>query len=105
MSLVVVALAILANTPLLDAQRIAVASQLQRLADGRIDAEDFDLAWLRHDSGRRGYEATLAPRDHAAWAGNAERRGELERAIARPTRWGAPRTDQAARAVAAMSRA
>ena len=99
MSLVVVALAILANTPLLDAQRIAVASQLQRLADGRIDAEDFDLAWLRHDSGRRGYEATLALRDHAAWAGNAERLGELERVIARTNRWGAPRNDDAARSV------
>lgn len=88
MSLVVVALALLANTPVLDPHRIAVGSQLQRLADGRTGIDDFDLAWLRHDSGRRGYQATLALREAPAWAGDAERLAELERVIARTGRWG-----------------
>ena len=97
MSLVVVALALLANTPLLDPQRIAVASQLQRLDDGRTAPDDFDLAWLRHDSGRRGYEATLALRTHPAWAGDTDRLAELERVIARTNRWGGPPTADAER--------
>ena len=88
LSLAVVAVAVLANTPVLDPHRIAVGSQLQRLADGRTDIDDFDLAWLRYDSGRRGYEATLALRDAPAWAGDAERLAELERVIARTSRWG-----------------
>ena len=93
MSLVVVALAVLANTPLLDPHRIAVASQLQRLADGRTAPDDFDLHWLRYDSGRRGWKATLALRDDPAWAGDRERAAELERLIARTNRWGAWRED------------
>src|SRR5690606_1106994 len=59
MSLVVVALAVLANTPVLDPHRFAVASQMQRLADGRTAPDDFDLDWLRFEGGRRGWEATL----------------------------------------------
>lgn len=90
MSLVVVALAVLANTPVLDPHRIAVASQLQRLADGRTSPGDFDLEWLRHDSGRAGWDATLALREHPAWAGDRERLAELERVIARESRWGDP---------------
>lgn len=88
MSVVVVALAVIANTPLLDPQRISVSSQLQRLADGRTAPDDFDLAWLRHDAGRRGYEAALALRGHPAWADDPERLAGLERVIARTSRWG-----------------
>lgn len=88
MSLVVVALAVLANTPLLDPHRIAVSSQLQRLADGRTAPDDFDLDWLRFESGRRGWDATLALRGHPAWADDPARLAELERVIARQSRWG-----------------
>lgn len=103
MSLVVVALAVLANTPLLDPHRIAVGSQLQRLADGRTAIDDFDLEWLRHDSGRRGYRATLALRADPDWAGDPERLAGLERVIARTSRWGErnERT-QAARSAGAL---
>lgn len=87
MSLVVVALAVLANTPLLDPHRIGVSSQLQRLADGRTAPDDFDLEWLRYDSGRRGWDATQALRAHPAWAGDPERLAELERLLARQNRW------------------
>lgn len=94
MSLVVVALAILANTPLLDPHRIAVTSQLERLAAGRTAPDDFDTDWLRFDSGRRGWQATLALASHPAWAGDEERRAELDRIIARQSRWGGPPVDK-----------
>lgn len=90
MSLVVVALAVLANTPVLDPHRIAVASQMQRLADGRTAPDDFDLDWLRFEGGRLGWEATLSLRAHPAWAQDEARLGELERLIARQHRWAAP---------------
>src|SRR5690606_4655940 len=61
--------------------------------------DDFDLAWLRHDSGRRGYEATLALRAHPAWTGDAERLAELERVIARTSRWGTGWDDSTERPV------
>ncbi|MGV8940692.1 MAG: DUF4153 domain-containing protein [Lysobacter sp.] len=51
-------LVLLANSPVLDPQRIAAASQAQRLLDGRISADDFDVQFLRYLSGRAGY-ATL----------------------------------------------
>lgn len=105
MSLVVIGLALLVNTPLLDAQRIAVSSQLERLADGRTAADDFDLAWLRHDTGRRGHRAALALRDDPAWSGDAERLAELDRVLARQNRWGTWRDPDApvpARSVAAL---
>lgn len=97
MSLLVAVLAVAANTPLLDPHRIAVASQLARLDDGRTAADDFDLGWLRHDSGRRGHAATLALRDHPSWSGDAERLAELERVIARTRRWGGPTPEAPAR--------
>ena len=100
MSLAVVALAVLANTPLLDPHRISVSSQLQRLADGRTAPDDFDLEWLRFDSGRRGWEATLALRAHPAWATDPERLAELERLLARQNRWGDWRADAPADAPA-----
>src|SRR5690606_34912348 len=68
MSLLVVALAVLANTLVLDPHRIGVSSQLQGLADGRTAPDDFDLDWLRFESGRRGWEATLALRENPTWA-------------------------------------
>src|SRR5690606_28427004 len=63
-------------------------SQLQRLADGRVAPDDFDLPWLRYDAGRRGWNAAVALRGHPAWAGDAERLGALERLLAREHRWG-----------------
>src|SRR5690606_12590707 len=42
MSLVAIAVVVLANTPLLDPHRIAVSSQLARLADGRTAPDDVD---------------------------------------------------------------
>jgi hypothetical protein len=54
----VVPLVILAlGSPLLDPARIAVASQVGRLASGRIKADQFDFAFLRFDAVRFGRAA------------------------------------------------
>ena len=67
-SFVVIAFAIVANSPLIDPHRITVASQVARFADGRTAADDFDLRLLRFDTGRRGYHALQALRDDPALA-------------------------------------
>lgn len=94
MSLVAIAVVVLANTPLLDPHRIAVSSQLARLADGRTAPDDVDLAWLRHYAGRRGYEATLELRTHPAWTEDEDRKATLQRVIAQPAPWGMPVTPE-----------
>lgn len=53
------ALAVLVNSPLLDARRIAASSQVARLLDGRQTAERFDYRYLRFKLGRPG-EAALS---------------------------------------------
>lgn len=59
-ALVTVALVWLTSSPLLDASRISVNSQLSRLSNGQTTPEEFDLNFLRNKSGRVGYEALLA---------------------------------------------
>ncbi|MEY4428908.1 MAG: hypothetical protein RLZZ182_1597, partial [Pseudomonadota bacterium] len=44
-------------SPLLDPARIAVADQMARLRDGRIEAARLDYRYLRFDTGRHGLEA------------------------------------------------
>ncbi|MFK3651195.1 DUF4153 domain-containing protein [Lysobacter enzymogenes] len=56
-SLVLLALAVAANSWLLDPHRLGAGSQLAQLRSGKIGAEKFDLAYLRFDAGRRGYQA------------------------------------------------
>ncbi|MGO1540260.1 MAG: DUF4153 domain-containing protein [Luteimonas sp.] len=87
LSWAVVAVALLANTPLLDPHRIAVASQLDRLDDGRTSAAEVDLAYLRFESGRRGYRAARSLREHPAFTASQADMETLEEVLARPGRW------------------
>lgn len=57
MGLVLLALMLLVNSPLLDFRKISVASQLQRLDSGRVKLEDFDLSYFRFHLARPGYLA------------------------------------------------
>ncbi len=59
MAVVVIALAVLWLTPVLNPERIAASSQVARYEEGALDAETVDLWSLRHDWGRAG-EAALA---------------------------------------------
>ncbi|MCC8537434.1 DUF4153 domain-containing protein [Xanthomonas axonopodis pv. poinsettiicola] len=88
LSWVVIGLAILINSPLLDPYRITVHSQIQRLATGTPESEKANLEFLRFDNGRRGYLAVQSLRQSPAFAGDAARRQRLERLLARTTRWG-----------------
>ncbi len=56
MSLAVAALALLTHTPLLDPLAWSARDQYARLAEGRVDALQFDFAALRFKLGREGYE-------------------------------------------------
>jgi hypothetical protein len=57
MSWLVIALLLLASTPLLDPHRIAVSSQMARWHDGRTAVADLDLEYLRFRAGRSGWQA------------------------------------------------
>jgi len=59
MAAVVIAVMILANSPVLDPKRIAVHSQIQRLLSGRVSAEAFDYRYLRFDSGKPGLDGLI----------------------------------------------
>lgn len=53
-ALLVVALGLLTHTPLLDPIAWSARSQFARLAEGRVEARDFDYGYLRFKLGREG---------------------------------------------------
>ncbi|MBC3767417.1 DUF4153 domain-containing protein [Neptunicella marina] len=57
LGLVVLGLALLVNSPLLDFRKITVASQLARLSSHQIQIEDFDFAYFTRQLGKPGAEA------------------------------------------------
>ncbi|MBU0912900.1 MAG: DUF4153 domain-containing protein [Gammaproteobacteria bacterium] len=57
MGLVLLAVMMLVNSPLIDFRKITVQSQLARLEDGRTLLADFDLHYFRHDLAKPGYDA------------------------------------------------
>ncbi|HEX9628304.1 MAG TPA: DUF4153 domain-containing protein [Acidiferrobacterales bacterium] len=84
---VTVALAVLVNSPLLDARRISVASQIDRLLAGKLTAEKFDYDYLRFELGRAGnaaLEGLKALTDHPQ---AAEIRTAATRVLSRTNRW------------------
>lgn len=100
-SLIALALAVAANSLLLDPHRLSVGDQLARLRDGRATVVDFDLKHLRFYSGRRGYQALLALRREPKFAAPAAR-DALAEAIATESPWYSPadRREQAPRTAA-----
>ena len=57
MGLVLLAVMMLVNSPLIDFRKITVQSQLARLEDGKTLLADFDLHYFRHDLAKPGYDA------------------------------------------------
>ena len=108
-SLAAITIAVLANSPVLDPHRIAIASQLQRLHDGRIAIDTFDFEHLRFDSGRRGYRAALALRGDPMIANSPQRLADLDRRLdrrlKRQQRFGRSRNEQELRRTAVKSTA
>lgn len=72
MALVVLALVIAGNSPLLDPHRLAADSQVERLrALPGSEVEERDLAWLRFQTGRYGRDALRALLEDARRTGEA----------------------------------
>src|SRR5690606_15983013 len=82
-----VVLVLRANAPVLDPQRIAARSQVERLLDGKTDPADFDVDYLRFQSGRAGYQALAGIVDEPRIQDDAELAGRIERALARQQHW------------------
>lgn len=57
MGLVVMALTLLVNSPLLDFRKLSVHSQIARYESGEIGKDDFDFHYFRHQLGKPGYLA------------------------------------------------
>lgn len=87
---VMIVLAILVNSPVLDARRITVASQIDRLLSGRISAEEFDYDYLRFDLGRPGIVALQALRDNDDHPEVATLRERAKLVLAKSHRWAEP---------------
>ncbi len=87
LSWVVIALAVLVNSPLLDPYRITVNSQLERVADAASDIADQNVEFLRFDNGRRDYQAVQSLHDTPAFTGSPTRKQKLEQRLARSNRW------------------
>jgi len=87
-SLVLLALAVAANSWLLDPHRLGTASQLAQLRSGKTAAERFDLSYLRFDAGRRGYQALQGLSSDPRFAASAPAaRANLQRAIKATGSW------------------
>lgn len=63
MSLVIIAILLLLNSPLGDLRKLTVSAQLERLDDGRITPEDFDVGYVRRHLARPGFQALQALKD------------------------------------------
>ena len=57
MGLVVLAIMLLANSPVLDFRKISLSSQLGRVESGEIELQDFDFWYARQNLARPGYLA------------------------------------------------
>ena len=81
MGLIVLAIMVLANSPLLDFRKISLASQLERVETGEIELADFDFWYAKTHLARPGYLAMEAMKTDI---GDSD--PELVAAIANPTR-------------------
>lgn len=57
MGLVVLVAMLMVNSPLLDFRKITVASQVQRLDNGKLSVDEFDVYYFRRNLGRAGHLA------------------------------------------------
>jgi len=75
------ALALLANSPLLDLRKISLKSQLSRLESGEQDIENFDFLYIHRNLAKPGHLALESMK--AAWAEAAPEKVDLmERKLA-----------------------
>ena len=93
MGLIVMALMVLVNSPIVNLQSISVKSQIARVEDGKITPDELDLYYFRSSLGRQGY---------LALQNFSERWGEeypvvatdIERIYAEPIPWERPDNEE-----------
>jgi hypothetical protein len=88
LSLGVIGLVVLMNTPPLDPHRIGVSSQMARLHEPGVKANPQDITYLRFDAGRRGVDALKALRAEPAIANDTSLAQQIDEKLARKQRWG-----------------
>lgn len=87
MSLVMVVLLVLVNSPVLDPYRISIANQLTRFEQGLTSTAGLDLNAWRFKYGRAGNDALLALKSDPQYVSDDLRKAELERVMAKQSRW------------------
>ncbi|PKP84563.1 MAG: DUF4153 domain-containing protein [Alphaproteobacteria bacterium HGW-Alphaproteobacteria-2] len=87
LALVLIAVCALWLSPALNAERLAAADQLRRLADGRSAPERLDLWTLAHDLGNPGRAALARLRAQAEAPGQEALAARLAQLDAAPDRW------------------
>lgn len=93
LSWLVIVLAMLVNTPLLDPYRIVVRSQMRLLAAADYQDPRQNLEFLRFDNGRRGHAAVRALLDDSGFNKDPLRVTQLQALLARTSRWGGGRSE------------
>jgi len=91
MGLVVLAIMLLANSPVLDFRKISLNSQLARVESGEIEIQEFDFFYAKNQLGRPGYVEMERLKEEI---GDSD--PDLLRMIEKPT-WRAQKTSQEAR--------
>lgn len=87
-------------SPLADPARIAVNSQLARLAADRVDPKDFDYAYLRFDAARYGRDALDRLSREGAGSRSAEVVALARQSQQRQNRWEQPNHQVTSREIA-----
>ncbi|HCV96294.1 MAG TPA: DUF4153 domain-containing protein [Stenotrophomonas sp.] len=90
----VLAAAVLANSPLVDPIRISVNSQVARIQAGAPEIQLKDAEALRFSMGRRGVSALQALQHDPAFSGNARAGSIIATALARRSRYGWDEADE-----------
>jgi len=81
MSIVIIVLLLLINSPLGDLRKLTVSAQLDRLDDGRVAPADFDVGYVRSRLARPGFQAMEALEETAT---NERLLAKLRRAYDEP---------------------
>ncbi|WP_159565975.1 DUF4153 domain-containing protein [Budvicia diplopodorum] len=86
MSLVMIALLVLVNSPVLDPYRISVNNQMTRLEKGVSTSKDLNLDAWGSEYGRVGHEALLALKNNPDYVSDSRRKVELEVILAKESK-------------------
>ena len=103
-AVIVMALAVLLNTPVMDARLITVRSQTTRLMKGKISAEKFDYDYVRFSLGKPGRDALVQLSKLQGHPKAEQIRSRASAALAKKSRWAGPAGAQTVEEVARQAK-